>query len=231
MNKKTVNRRQFMRLAGFALAACTLSCAGLTLFMAGEEKPETTMTIGFPDLTLGDRAAMRRILVAYASANGSTGGVAEIIGQTLAEHGAAVYVQPLQSVTTLEGYHAVVVGSAIHGGKWLPEAVKFVQTHEEALRRLPTTFFLVGMMVASKSEATQTLVAQFLAEERALVEPAAEGRFVGAMFPNQYPFFTGLGMRFFMAYCGLGLRGGDYRDKDAVQAWAEKIYSLLIQQS
>jgi menaquinone-dependent protoporphyrinogen oxidase len=68
-----------------------------------------------------------QILVAYASRAGSTAGVAEAIGQTLAESGAQVEVRPMQDVEDLAPYRAVVAGSAIQGGKWLPEAMQFMQ--------------------------------------------------------------------------------------------------------
>jgi menaquinone-dependent protoporphyrinogen oxidase len=54
-----------------------------------------------------------RILVTYASRGGSTAGVAETIGRTLAESGAQVDVLPMQAVKDLTPYQAVVAGSAI----------------------------------------------------------------------------------------------------------------------
>ncbi len=169
----------------------------------------------------------KKILVAYATADGSTNGVAEMIGSNLAAENMQVDILPVQSVAALEDYQAVVLGSAIHGGKWLPEAVTFLQINHHYLKQIPTAFFLVGMMVASKSESNRNLVSQFLEEQRALVQPLSEGRFAGAMFPGKYPFMTGLGMRFFLAYCGLGMRGGDYRDPAAIRSWADNVCPLL----
>jgi menaquinone-dependent protoporphyrinogen oxidase len=171
------------------------------------------------------------ILIGYASADGSTTGVAEVIGNTLSALGAVVDILPLERVTSLGCYQSVVLGSAVHGGKWLPEAVRFLQVHQAELCRVPTAFFLVGMMPASTNEKTRSIVGQFLEAERALVKPVVEGRFSGALYPNKYPFFQGLGMRFFLAYCGLGLHGGDYRDMDAVRAWSAESYPLLIRQA
>jgi len=121
----------------------------------------------------------------------------------------------------------VVLGSAIHGGKWLPEAVDFVQANQDRLRRTPTAFFMVGMMMAKDTETDRNIVAQYLEAERALVTPVAEGRFVGALFPNHFPFMTGIGMRVFLAYVGVGLRGGDYRNPDAIRTWSATIHPLL----
>ena len=171
---------------------------------------------------------VKKILVAYSTAAGSTGGVAETIGKTLAESGIKVEVHPVQSVTSLDGYDAVVLGSAVHGGKWLPEAVAFLQANQARLNQIPTAFFLVGLMPNKKSEGDRKLVDQFLAEQRALVKPVAEGRFVGAMYTKDHPGLEGLGIRFFIAYCGLGLRGGDFRDPAAIRAWAESVRPLLV---
>ena len=197
--------------------------------MSRQDNSETFLPIGFPELALGNNNVAKKILVAYASAAGSTGGVAETIGKTLADTGIVVDVRGVQSVRTLDDYDAVVLGSAIHGGKWLPEAVEFLQANQTRLNQVPTAFFLVGLMANKKSQSDQRLVDQFLAAERALVKPVAEGRFVGAMFIKDYPGFTGMGMRFFIAYCGLGLRGGDFRNPTAIRAWADRVRPLLIQ--
>ena len=70
-----------------------------------------------------------KILVTYATCTGSTRGVAEAIGKTLSEGGAEVDVLPMRDVKDLAPYRAVVVGSAIQGKLWLPEAMQFVQGH------------------------------------------------------------------------------------------------------
>jgi menaquinone-dependent protoporphyrinogen oxidase len=64
------------------------------------------------------------ILVTYASQGGATAGVAEAIGQTLTSRGVAVFVRPVREVIDLHAYRAVVIGSAVHSGKWLPEPAR-----------------------------------------------------------------------------------------------------------
>jgi menaquinone-dependent protoporphyrinogen oxidase len=73
------------------------------------------------------------ILVTYATFTGSTAETAAFIGRVLAENGAQVEVRPVQDVTDLTPYRAVVIGSPIQSSKWLPEAMQFVQTHQAAL--------------------------------------------------------------------------------------------------
>ena len=45
-------------------------------------------------------------------------------------------------------YSAVVAGSAIRGGKWLPEAMQFVQAQRAALAQKRLAVFLVCMTLA-----------------------------------------------------------------------------------
>jgi menaquinone-dependent protoporphyrinogen oxidase len=57
-----------------------------------------------------------RILVTAASRQGSTRGIAEVIGAELANRGLEVTVAPVDEVATMDGYGAVVLGSSIHMG-------------------------------------------------------------------------------------------------------------------
>jgi menaquinone-dependent protoporphyrinogen oxidase len=195
--------------------------------LSNTSRHPASLPVGFPERALGDSASSKRILVAYASAAGSTGAIAETVGRALAGAAVAVDVRRVQSVSALDGYAAVVLGSAVHGGRWLPEAVEFLRANRSNLGRVPVAFFLAGLMVNRQSPSDRQLVDQFLAAERALVKPVAEGRFLGAFFARDYPAFVGLGMRLFSAYCGLGFGGGDFRDPDAIRAWAEGIRPLL----
>jgi menaquinone-dependent protoporphyrinogen oxidase len=92
-----------------------------------------------------------KILVTYASENGSTAGVAQAIGKTLVEGGASVEVRAMRDVKDLASYQAVVAGSAIHGGQWLPEAMQFVRTHRAALNQKPFAAFLVCMTLSMQN--------------------------------------------------------------------------------
>lgn len=226
--QRKINRRRFLGLTGIAITTGALACVGSGALLTGEVRPNPPLIMGSPELTFGDPAKADKILVAYATAAGSTGGVAEFVGRTLAEQGATVDVRSVQSIDSLDGYRAAVVGSAIHGGKWLPEADEFIQIHQDALRRFPVAFFLVGMMAASQSESNRNLVANFLEAERALVSPVAEGRFTGALSLENASFLERIGLRFFLAYCGVGFHWGDFRDPNAIRAWAESIHPQLI---
>ena len=85
-----------------------------------------------------------KILVAAASRHGSTSEIAETIGSELAQSGLEVLVEPVQDVRTIEGYDAVVLGSAIHMGQWMKPAKEFVARETTALSSIPVWLFSSG---------------------------------------------------------------------------------------
>jgi menaquinone-dependent protoporphyrinogen oxidase len=169
-----------------------------------------------------------RILVTYASQAGATAGVAEAIGKSLEEGGAQVDVLPMQQVTDLAPYRAVVAGSAIHGQKWLPEAMQFMRAHQAELARKPFASFMVCITL-SMANAGQYLegLKGWMTPVRSLIRPVSEGYFAGSLDFSRLPFSMNvLGMRLVVL---LGIwKQGDHRDWHAIRAWAENLRPLLL---
>jgi menaquinone-dependent protoporphyrinogen oxidase len=175
---------------------------------------------------LGETIMSNKILVTYASRTGSTAGVAEAIGKTLAENGAQVEVRPMQDIKDLAPYKAVVAGSAIREGKWLPEAMQFVETHQATLARKPFAAFLVCMTLAMKNEKYRQGVKDWLEPVRKLVKPVSEGFFAGVLDLSQVPSLrTSLMFRFSIAF-GIWSEG-DHRDWRAIHDWASNLVVKL----
>lgn len=169
-----------------------------------------------------------KILVTYASRGGSTAGVAEAIGKTLEQNGAHVDVLPVREVKDLSQYRAVVAGSAIQSGQWLPEALEFVQAHRTELARKPFAPFLVCMTLAMKQGAYREQVAAWLAPIRAMVRPVSEGLFAGTLDIAKVPSF-GDRMKFRISVKMGVWSEGDHRDWNAIRSWAESLRPLLLQ--
>jgi menaquinone-dependent protoporphyrinogen oxidase len=169
-----------------------------------------------------------KILVAYASRTGSTAGVAEAIGKTLSESGAQVEVRPMEDVKDLAPYRAVVAGSAIRGGKWLPEAMQFMRTHRAALAQKPFAAFLVCMTLTISKGKYRAQVADWLEPVRELVKPVSEGFFPGALDISKVPSFSDR-LKFRLSVAFGVWSEGDHRDWNAIRAWAESMRPLLLQ--
>ncbi len=169
-----------------------------------------------------------KILVTYASHTGSTAGVAEAIGKTLAEGDASVDIRPMKDVRDLAPYRAVVAGSAIHGGQWLPEAMQFVRTHQADLQRKPFAAFLVCMTLAMHKAEYREHVGTWLEPVRALVKPVSEGLFAGVLDTKTIPSF-GDKIKFRLSVAMGVWSEGDHRDWNAIRAWATSLRPLLVQ--
>ncbi|MBI5943653.1 MAG: flavodoxin domain-containing protein [Chloroflexi bacterium] len=168
-----------------------------------------------------------RILVTYASNTGWTMGVAEAIGKTLSEYGAAVDVLPMRDVKDLSAYQAVVAGSAINSGAWLPEAMEFLRKHQAELKRKPFAAFLVCMTLSMKNGGQyRSHVSSWLSPVRALVRPMSEGLFAGGLDIRKIPSF-GDRLKFRLSVMfGVWIEG-DHRDWGAIRKWAVELLPLL----
>lgn len=167
------------------------------------------------------------ILIAYASRAGSTAGVAEAIGRALAESGAQIEVRPMQDVTDLTPYRAVIAGSAIQRKQWLPEAMDFIRANQIALRQKPFAAFLVCMTLAMPNQQYHRVVADWLKPVRDLVKPKSEGFFAGALDISTVP--SRLDRLKFRLSVAFGVwTEGDHRDWNAIREWAVSLRPLML---
>lgn len=95
-----------------------------------------------------------KVLVTYGSKRGGTRGIAEIIGETLEEHGLDCDVLPAQQVETLADYDVVIVGGALYSNRWQKDARHFVRRHADDLRARHVWFFSSGPLDDSALEHT-----------------------------------------------------------------------------
>ena len=167
------------------------------------------------------------VLVTYASRTGTTAGVAEVIGETLAETGLAVEVRPMSEVKGLAGYSAVVAGSAVQGAQWLPEAMEFVRANQSELRRRPFAAFLVCMTLAMPGNPHRDEVARWLQPVRDLVPPVSEGLFAGALDLDNLPSWRAR-LNFTISVRLKVWSEGDHRNWDEIRAWAAALRPLLL---
>lgn len=68
------------------------------------------------------------VLVTAASKHGATLEPAEAIARVLAEQGVSAELVPIDEVSDLGRYDAVVSGSAVYSGKWLEPGRRFASS-------------------------------------------------------------------------------------------------------
>ncbi len=169
----------------------------------------------------------KKVLVTYASRFGSTEGVAKSIGKTLSENGMMVDVLPMREVNNLSTYQAVVAGSAINSGAWLPEAMQFMQAHRSELAQKPFAAFLVCMTLTMKNgEQYRSHVSSWLNPVRALVRPVSEGLFAGGLDIHKIPSFRDR-LKFRLSVLFGVWKEGDHRNWNAIRQWAMELNPLL----
>jgi menaquinone-dependent protoporphyrinogen oxidase len=168
----------------------------------------------------------KRLLVAYSGEFATTREIAEVIGQTLRDTNTKVDVCQTIDVRELAPYQAVVVGSAIYNGAWLPEAVEFVRYFEAMLSSLPVAYFAVSMTMRTDTPANRRTVLACLEPVRAAapaVQPVDIGLFAGRLQYVNLPLLTRL---FF--WLQSRLPSGDFRDWATIQDWVREIRPALV---
>lgn len=165
------------------------------------------------------------VLVAYASALGSTREIAQHLASRMALALDDVECRSVEDVKAVSGYEAVVVGSAVHNQAWLPPALQFLARHSGELATKPVWAFSVGMadalprLIRKRAAALQQeRLAGVLSGQVAL---RGHELFSGVYHAGQMP--TPLRDVFRLA----GGRFGDLRDWDGVDSWADQVIAGL----
>jgi menaquinone-dependent protoporphyrinogen oxidase len=85
-----------------------------------------------------------RALICYGTRYGSTGEIAERIGEIFREKGGSVDVVDLKKrkVEYLGDYDLIVIGSGIQANKWTKEPRKFLEKNKEELSRKRVALFV-----------------------------------------------------------------------------------------
>lgn len=164
------------------------------------------------------------VLVAYASAFGSTREIAERIGEVIGKSVPGVEVRSIDQVSDLAAYDAFVLGSAVHNQAWLPAGEDFVRRNAPRLAGKPLWMFSVGMPAALPAPLRRMAMseeAKLRAQFSALAEPIEHRLFSGVITPEC---ISVIGRVLFFL---LGGRYGDHRNWPAIEAWAEGIGRAL----
>lgn len=168
------------------------------------------------------------VLVAYATRHGATAGIAEHIAVTLTGRGLPAEARPVDEVDSLDRYDAVVLGGAAYMFHWLKPAVRFATRHRAELSSRPVWLFSSGPLGTDRVDAEGDDVLQAsrpkeFDELTRLLEPRGEQVFFGAYDPEAPPIGLAERLTRHMPAARESFPTGDFRDWEAISAWAEQI--------
>ncbi len=152
-----------------------------------------------------------KVLVVVASRHGATWEIGEVVADAIASRGNLVDRSAPEDVTTIDGYDAVVLGSAVYLAHWMPAARDFADRFAEQLRAMPVWLFSSGLATqpAAAANSPQELMAL-----RDRIGARGHRSFRGRLDRQALSFAERA------AIAGARAREGDHRDLAAVRAWA-----------
>jgi menaquinone-dependent protoporphyrinogen oxidase len=185
---------------------------------------------------------MTRVLVVHGSRHGGTRGIAERIGEVLRAEGIEAIVTPADEAGSDPTADAFVVGSGVYMGSWLNEPLEFMRRNQTILASRPTWLFSSGPLPGSTKEvpdADPVTVAlgpaegpgsggrRKVEELAAVIKPRDHAVFLGMFDPTDPP--KAMSERFvrLLPISSKILPPGDFRDWDAIEAWAKEIAGQL----
>jgi menaquinone-dependent protoporphyrinogen oxidase len=161
------------------------------------------------------------ILVTVASKHGATGEIGEGIAAALRACGLSIETQAPDTVTSLDRFDAVILGSAVYAGRWMDSATHFAERFATELADREVWLFSSGPLgdpptPKEEPQATLALAARLGAR--------GHRSFAGRLDPDQLGFFERTITRAVKA------PPGDFRDWEAIRAWADEIATALADQ-
>lgn len=165
-----------------------------------------------------------KLIVAAASRHNSTREIAAAVAAGLTQRGVDAELRSIEELIdhdALDGYEAVVLGSAIYMGRWLPEARRFAQVHASALCIMPVWLFSSGPLGPAErpvpaGEAADVPVLMRLTRAR------GHRTFSGRLEMHHLHFAERTMAR------AIHAPQGDSRDWDAIDRWAGEIADELL---
>jgi menaquinone-dependent protoporphyrinogen oxidase len=160
-----------------------------------------------------------KVLVTAASKHGATTEIADWIDATLRAEGIDSVARHVELVESLEGFDAVILGSAVYAGHWLEPATAFVRRFEPELRERRVYLFSSGPVGdPPKPEGLPADVERF---------EAATGAIEHRVFPGRIERrLLGFGERAIVA--ALRVPDMDSRPRDEIEAWAREIAAAFV---
>ncbi len=201
-------------------AAAVVICVHMTFPLCADEahafmeKPEDVI-----EGSCGEENSYgKKILVAYDTKHGSTSTIADKIVEVLCERGFQVDLLLARHVKDLAGYDAVIIGTPIYYGKFLPGAKALLRLHSAAIASVPHALFTNCTHLKEDSEEIRTEVLEYFVDPELEQFPDFSPDDIG-LFGGEFQFEELYWFENFLMKRA-GYEDGDYRDFDKVASWA-----------
>lgn len=163
------------------------------------------------------------VLVTYASRHHATAEIAAEIAKALEDSGLKVDVAPVDRIVSVKAYCAVIAGSAIYDGEWLPNGMQFLTDHVAQLETIPTWFFSSGPLARPHDADKPAELPATLTTLRTRIKPRDTVVFGGRLEPHH------LSLAEWLSHPEIRHVHGDFRDWADIRTWAEGVARTLQQ--
>ena len=173
-----------------------------------------------------------KVLVAYASRHGATAGIAKRMAESLTARSIDATALDVNVVDDLAAYDAVILGSAAYMDRWLKDARRFADANHRQLAAMRVWLFSSGPTGPEGLDGDAGAILES-ARPKDMIQLderlGAEGTkvFFGAYDPEAEP--IGVAEKFIDRFprWKAEIPAGDFRDWDAIEAWADAIANAL----
>jgi menaquinone-dependent protoporphyrinogen oxidase len=187
---------------------------------------------------------MTSVQVVYASRHGATAGIAQRIAEVLRTEDADVVVADAAQRPDPAGFDAYVIGSGVQIGSWHKEGVEYLERNQATLATRPVWLFSSGPLPgSSRAKPTEDELELALGPREgpgsggrkrieglaATIHPREHRVFNGAFDPKDPPKTMAERLVRLMPAAKDALPSGDFRDWDAIEAWARQIAGQLTE--
>jgi menaquinone-dependent protoporphyrinogen oxidase len=187
---------------------------------------------------------MTRVQVVYASRHGGSAGIAQRIAEVLRNEGNDVVVADAADRPDAIGFDAYVIGAGVQIGSWHKEGTEFLERNQATLATRPVWLFSSGPLPGlSMTKETEDRLELALGPQEgpgsggrkriealsAAIHPREHRVFYGAYDPKDPPMSMQERLVRLMPAAKSVLPTGDFREWDAIEAWAREIAAQLVE--